>query len=112
MKRLALLPLCAVALALTGCYDDQVPYAQAPPPPPAVYAPSPQQLDQASRNGFRAGEEDGSRDAYNGAPFSARRTQAYHDTPGYDDSVGPFEPYQNTFRNAYLRGYDRGFYHR
>jgi hypothetical protein len=66
----------------------------------------------AERNGFETGRADGARDANSGYPFSARRTRAYHDTPGYDPQLGPFHAYQNAFRNAYLRGYDRGFYRR
>lgn len=46
-------------------------------------------------------------------PTTATRPhRAYHDAPGFDPNLGPFEAYANTFRNAYLRGYDKGFYRR
>lgn len=107
---LALLTL-ASGLVFSGCsHTYYVP--PPPPPPPVVYQPSQALLDLAGRNGFNAGESDGSRDAYNGYPYEARRTPAYHDAPGYDPNLGPLEPYVNTFRLAYLRGYDKGYYRR
>jgi hypothetical protein len=81
-----------------------------PPPPPIAQAPPLVQL--ADRNGFETGRSDGARDSANGVPFMARRTRAYHDTPGYDPQLGPFGAYRDAFRNAYLRGYDRGYYRR
>jgi len=66
----------------------------------------------AERNGFETGRSDGARDSASGEPFHARRTRAFHDTPGYDPQLGPFPVYRDAFRDAYLRGYDRGFYRR
>ena len=79
------------------------------PPPPGIVAPSQALFDLASRNGFRTGHDDGARDVYYGVRYEPRRTPAYHNAPGYDPNLGPFEPYANTFRNAYLRGYDEGY---
>jgi hypothetical protein len=81
-----------------------------PPPPPIAQAPPLVQL--AEHNGFETGRSDGAGASANGFPFAPRRTRAYHDTPGYDPHLGPFGPYQNAFRSAYLRGYDKGFYRR
>ena len=98
----------AASLTLAGC-GRPVYYA---PPPPIAYAPPPADLDLASRNGFRMGLDDGNRDSYYGRPFSAQRTPAFREAPGYDPNLGPLGPYVNTFRNAYLRGYDKAYYHR
>ena len=95
-------------LALAGCSEEAY-NPPPPPPPPAVVAPPLVQL--AERNGFMTGRTDGARAAEAGAPPDPRRTRAYYDTPGYDPRLGPFEPYQNAFRLAYLRGYERGFRH-
>jgi len=109
IRQIVLLSTASVLLASgLGCAH----HYYAPPPPAApAYTPS-ANVQLAERNGYQLGRTDGGRDAYNGYPFSARRTRAYHDTPGYDPSLGPLGQYQNTFRNAYLRGYDNGFYHR
>lgn len=85
--------LVATALLSTGC--AQCTYYAAPPPPPPQTSLL---IDSAEHNGFRAGMEDGARDSYNGF--------------GYDPQFGPLGPYQSYFRNAYLRGYDKGFYRR
>ncbi len=109
LQRAALLPLASlVLLAGVGCAHNT--YYPPPPPPPLAQVPPIIQL--AERNGFETGRSDGARDAAQGFPFSARRTRAYHQTPGYDPALGPFGAYQNAFRNAYLRGYDHGFYRR
>ncbi len=110
MKRLPPVLTAACSLLLiagTGCRPA---YAPPPPPPPPLQPPPLVQL--AERNGFETGRSDGARDANAGAPFIARRTRAYHDTPGYDPQLGPFPVYRDAFRNAYLRGYDRGYYRR
>jgi hypothetical protein len=111
MNRHRLLPAIAltVLLAGVGCAHNYPP-PPPPPPPPAVEAPPLLQL--ADRNGFQTVRSDGERDAVNGLPFHARATRAYRDTPGYDPQLGPFPVYRDAFRNAYLRGYDRGYYHR
>jgi hypothetical protein len=83
-----------------------------PPPPPPPYAQMPPLVQLADHNGFETGRADGERAAGAGYPFAARSTRAYHDTPGYDPALGPFPVYRNAFRNAYLRGYDKGFYRR
>jgi hypothetical protein len=107
--RAASLLTLLVALGLTvGCSH---PYYPPPPPPPPPSGPPPI-VQMAERNGFEAGRADGAREAAQGFPFAPRRTRAYRETPGYDPNVGPFPPYQNAFRNAYLRGYNEGYYHR
>jgi len=95
----------ATLLAATGCAS----HAYYAPPPPPAYAQRPPLIELADRNGFQTGSADGARDAYNGRPFSPQHTRAFHDTPGYDPNLGPFEPYRHAFRDAYLRGYDAGF---
>ncbi len=97
-----------LALAAFGCSHPY--YAPAPPPPPGLGQPP--LVSLAERNGFVTGRTDGARDAYNGFPFGARRTRAYHDTPGYDGQLGPFGVYRNAFRDAYLRGYTDGYQRR
>ncbi len=96
-------------LAAVGCAHNYPP--PPPPPPPPMVQVSPL-VQLAERNGFATGRAEGARDATNGAPFQARRTRAYHGTPGYDPRLGPFPIYRNAFRTAYLRGYDRGYYRR
>lgn len=99
--------LSAAIVAMTGC--AQRAYYASPPPPQQFVPPLTQ---EAERNGFRAGLDAGSRDAYNGFGYHPKRDRGFHDTPGYDPRLGPFGAYQNYFRGAYLRGYDKGFYHR
>lgn len=104
------LPLIAVACLLTtGCGHPT--YVGPPPPPPPYPGPSPL-IQSAEQQGFRAGVADGSRDAYNRMGYHPKRTRAFHDTPGYNPSFGPFGPYRSHFRDAYMRGYNQGFYRR
>lgn len=53
--------------------------------------------------------EDGSRDASSGTGFHPRKDRRYAETPGYEPGMGPYGPYRDAFRNAYLRGYSEGF---
>jgi hypothetical protein len=101
------LPAAAVAclVVTTGCAAR----IYAPPPPPGAYA-SPL-VQEADHRGMRAGYDDGARDAANRFGYHPRRDRKYADTPGYDPAFGPFKPYRDTFRNAYLRGYYNGFNH-
>jgi hypothetical protein len=102
------LPLISASLLLTGC--AQHPYYAAPPP--AAYAGAPPLIARADHEGFRSGLEDGARDAYNGFGHHPQRDRKFHDTPGYDPGFGPYGPYGDAFRQAYLRGYDQAFYRR
>ncbi len=97
---------------LTGCYEKEAVYAPVPPPPPApVYQGQvPPLVQLAERNGYRAGYDDGNRDAYYRAGYQPRNNRTYEEAPGYDYRLGPIPPYVDAFRNAYLRGYDRAFY--
>jgi hypothetical protein len=94
-------------LAAAGCASH--PYYPPPPPPPPPQPPPPPRHHPPPHNGFRAGTDDGSRDAYNGRGYRPQHNRNFRDTPGYDPALGPFEPYRRTFREAYLRGYDNGF---
>jgi hypothetical protein len=110
-RRILVLATSTLALVATmGCSHPYYPPAGPPPPPPPVQ-PAPL-IQTADHNGYQNGRADGSRDVYAGYPFAPRRTRAYHETPGYDANLGPFHPYQNAFRNAYLRGYQDGYYRR
>jgi len=104
---LLLTALAAATLTVTGCSEHRA-YYVAPGPPP----PGPSLMDMAAHNGFRAGMDDGARDLYDGRGYRATHDRAFHDTPGYDPAFGPYGPYRDAFRNAYLRGYDRAFYRR
>ena len=111
LKRTTMLATLGLALMATvGCSHSYYPPAGPPPPPPPAQ-PGPL-FQLADRNGYQTGRADGAREAYAGYPFAPRRTRAYHETPGYDANLGPFHPYQNAFRNAYLRGYQDGYYRR
>lgn len=103
------LPVVVAGLLFTAGCSQQRYYAPPPPPPAQVVPPM---IEHAEREGFRAGHDDGIRDAYNGYGYHPRSERKYRDTPGYAPGMGPFGPYQNTFRNAYLRGYDDGFHNR
>jgi len=107
-RLLLLSTLSLVLLAGAGCAHTYYPPNQAPPPVAQV----PPLIQLADRNGFQTGRADGQRDVFNGYPYEARRTRAYHETPGYDANLGPLGQYRNAFRNAYLRGYEAGYYHR
>lgn len=110
MKSLYASVLPFLLLSVFGCERNEV-YASAPPPPPPIaYAREvPPLVQLAQRNGFRAGQDDGARDAYYRADYGPRRNETYTGAPGYDYRLGPIQPYVDAFRNAYLRGYDKGF---
>jgi hypothetical protein len=57
------------------------------------------------------GTEDGARDAYNGRGYRPKSDRTFKETPGYDPSFGPYPPYRDRFREAYLRGYYKGYNH-
>jgi hypothetical protein len=98
------------AVMMTGCSHPDY-YPPPPPPAPLVYSNQVPPLVQiADRNGFQAGYNDGSRDAYYHAAHRPRRQRAFKDAPGYDPQLGPFPPYVDAFRAAYLRGYDKGYF--
>lgn len=108
MKRSILMLALSSALLFVslGCAHR---YYPPPPPPPPPVAQGPSIVQLAEHNGFAMGRNDGARDAERGIPFHARRTRAFHDTPGYDPQLGPFHVYRDAFRDAYLRGYQRGY---
>ena len=109
MNRTLLLSLAAATLLVTGCYHEPV---YAPPPPAPLYQGPPPLVQLAESNGFRAGSDDGARDAYYRAGYSPRRDRKFHDAPGYDYRLGPIRPYVQAFRSAYLRGYNEAYYRR
>jgi hypothetical protein len=108
LSRVALLLGTAACLVSTGCASHSY-YAVAPPPPPYAFSPL---ISHADHEGFRAGSEDGSRDLYNGFGHHPERDRKFHDAPGYDPALGPYGPYRDAFRSAYLRGYNQAFYRR
>src|SRR6185437_17070322 len=75
---LALALIAAACLLTAGCAHRT--YVGPPPPPPPYPGPSPL-IQSAEQQGFRAGVEDGSRDAYNRIGYHPKRTRAFHDTP-------------------------------
>lgn len=108
LLRVFLPGVASAALLLGGCGHPQ-PYS---PPPPPPYARVPPLVQMAEANGFRAGVDEGRRDAANGFGYAPQRGHLYRQAPGYDPNYGPRGPYVQYFRSAYLRGYDKGFYHR
>jgi hypothetical protein len=106
MRRLALPTALFATLLVTGC----APRTYYGPPPPGYAAPG--LVAQAQREGFRMGNEDGARDAYQGRGYHPRGDRNFKVTPGYDPAFGPYPPYRDSFRSAYLQSYDRGFYRR
>ncbi|MGD0445712.1 MAG: hypothetical protein ABSA39_17395 [Edaphobacter sp.] len=108
LSSVALSLLTAACLFTAGCASHPY-YAVAPAPPPYSVPPL---IARADNEGFRVGSQAGSRDAYNGYGHHPQRDRAYHDTPGYDPALGPYGPYRDAFRTAYLRGYDQSFYRR
>ena len=113
MKRLLPGFLLLAGLTLSGCDDRPYMVTPPPPPPPIPVAVAPAtNADLAIKNGFRLGLDEGDRDSSQGLKFDLKRAAAYHDTPGYDASLGSMEEYAGNFRVAYARGYDKGYYHR
>lgn len=108
LSRLALSFAAAGVLLTAGCAKTY--YASAPPPPPPPPADTvPPMIAHAQLEGFRAGQDDAVRDLYDRSGYHPRNNWKYRDTPGYQLGMGPFGPYQNTFRLSYLRGYDHGY---
>lgn len=97
----------AATLLTAGCAHRTY-YGYAPPPPPP-YAGQPPLIQAAERNGFQTDRADGANDSFSGRRFRAERTRAFHDAPGYDPNFGPFPPYRDAFRQAYVRGYQQGY---
>jgi hypothetical protein len=110
LSYLALPVVTAACLLTAGCASHTAYYAPPPPPPPAGYNSVPPPIERADQVGFRSGTEDGARDAYNGFGYHPQHDRKFHSTPGYDSALGPYEPYRDAFRRAYLRGYDQGFH--
>ncbi len=106
-SRFMLPAVAAACVFATGCAQR----VYGPPPPPPPYSGN-ALLVEADHRGTRAGYDDGARDAANGFGYHPRHDRKYAETPGYDPALGPFPPYRDTFRSAYLRGYSNGFYHR
>jgi hypothetical protein len=109
----SLLPtmFAALLLPIAGCAArTRVAVAPPPPPPPGYSEQAPPMLKVADHNGFQAGVDAGSRDAMSGRSYHPKHDRAFHDTPGYDPTLGPITIYRSAFRNAYLRGYDQGFH--
>jgi hypothetical protein len=102
--------LAVPLILLAGCSSHHY-YAYAPQPVYA-YNSAPPLLEQARHEGFRIGSDIGARDSYRGYGYQPKHDRAYHDTPGYDPALGPYGPYRDAFRQAYLSGYDRGYYRR
>lgn len=111
VNKAARLALLAMISAATLCTVGCAPHYYGPPPPPPPGA-VPALIERADHEGFRIGRDNGAQDAYNGTGHHPQRDRSYHDTPGYDPALGPYGPYRDSFRRAYLRGYDQGFYHR
>ena len=111
MNRTLLLSFAAATLFFAGCYSEPV-YAPPPPPAPNYAGQVPPLVQLADSNGFRAGSDDGARDAYYRAGYAPRRDRKYRDAPGYDYRLGPIPPYVDAFRRAYLRGYNSAYYGR
>ena len=109
LSRVAFPVVAAACLMTAGCASHSY-YAVAPPPPP--YNSVPPLIDRASHEGFRAGSQDGTRDLYNGFGHHPERDRKFHDAPGYDPALGPYGPYRDAFRSAYVRGYNQAFYRR
>ncbi len=110
-SRSLLLLSASFALGLAGCSHHTYYVAPPPPPPPPqAYREVPPLVQLAQQNGYRAGLDEGARDAYQRG-YHPRNDRAFHDTPGYDPRLGPFPPYRDAFREAFLRGYDRNFNH-
>ena len=109
--RVSLLLFSATVLLLSGCAASHPYYAVAPPPPPPVYGyrEQPPLISVAQQQGFRAGTDDGARDAYERRAYRPEHNRRFHDAPGYDPRLGPYEPYRDAFRDAYLRGYANGY---
>src|SRR5271154_6924658 len=108
LKKIALPAALIATLLVTGCAAHNYNYA-APPPPPGHAVPA--LIQQADNEGFRMGSSDGARDAYNGRGYHPKSDRKFKETPGYDPELGPFQPYRDHFREAYLRGYYRGYNH-
>ncbi len=108
-SRLLLPAMIAAAISLAGCSHPILPYS---PPPPPSNAPVPPLVEMAENNGFKAGMEDGAHDARAMASYAPRSNTRFRKAPGYDPDYGPHGPYVQYFRGAYLRGYEKGFYHR
>lgn len=106
--RLALPAVAAACLFLAGC----APHPYYPPPPPPPPAAVPPLIVRAQNEGFRIGSANGARDVYNGYGHHPKADAAFQNTPGYEPNLGPYEPYRDAFRQAYLRGYNQSYYRR
>lgn len=106
LSRLAIPLLATGVLLIAGCSHQNY-YVSSPPPPPVNEVPP--MIAHARHEGYRAGQADASRDYYDGSGYHPRHNWKYRDTPGFQPGMGPFGDYQNTFRLAYLNGYDVTF---
>ena len=107
-SRSLLFVTACLGLSISGCSHRRYYASPPPPPPPQAYREVPPLIQLAEQTGYRAGLEEGARDAYQSG-YHPRDDQGFRETPGYDPRLGPFPPYRDAFRSAYLRGYDSNF---
>jgi hypothetical protein len=98
---------------LQGYNPEQAPPPPPPPPaPPAGQAvPAPQgSQDLAYDMGYRDGLFIGEHDARDGRPFRPDKNHLYNDAGhGYMKAYGERAAYRETYRQAFLKGYQDGY---
>ena len=100
---IALLSLLAAgtSYAQYGYYHDQPGYYEQG----RDYA-----VDHARHAGFEDGVADGQRDRATGHSFRPTHSDRYEDAPDHGDRDGlRRDDFKNLYRQAYLRGYERGY---
>ncbi len=56
------------------------------------------------------GLDEGQHDQSTGGRYAPQQSPTYHQAPEYDPNLGPFEVYARAFREAFVRGYNQGYY--
>jgi hypothetical protein len=65
--------------------------------------------DNAAHWGYQDGFNDGSHDRATGHSFRPTHDDKYEDAPEYGHPPIPRHEYKNIYREAYIRGYERGY---
>jgi len=95
----------------TAMQQEQPPPVDNQPPIPG-YADYGYKLDEyAAYNGYHDGYDKGMSDRNTGHSYRPTEDHIYNDPPGFKGGKYSRDEYKKVYREAFLRGYERGYRH-
>lgn len=103
--------LASIALlSMLGAGTSFAQYGYNDPQPGSYYRESDYAVEHARQAGYQDGVAEGERDRATGHSFRPTHSDRYEDAPDHGDRVGlRRDDFKNLYRQAFLRGYDRGY---